>query len=306
MWTPHRPDPHTVDRLVLRPGCAVGRFDCGPDSLAWRRPNLIGGAPMVVFPSTAVEIRHEGGPSRVANPNVVMFYNDGQRYDRRLLDPSGDHCVHFAVRAAVFAEIAAEHDPSRSEVPGRPFPFDRGPGDARTWLLHHEIVRELERSEVLDDLWLEESVLELCRAVVGLAFAPADRPARREATTARHREAARHLEELLALRPEENVGLGDLSDAVGLSPFHAARVFRRHTGHSLHGYRTHLRLKTALTRLAGSDDLTDLALDLGFSSHAHFTDQFRRLFGEPPSRLRGRGVRAREREIDRRLERARS
>ena len=43
----------------------------------------------------------------------------------------------------------------------------------------------------------------------------------------------------------------------------------------------------ALERLAvGADDLTTLALELGFSSHSHFTDAFRREFGRPPSAAR--------------------
>jgi AraC-like DNA-binding protein len=36
----------------------------------------------------------------------------------------------------------------------------------------------------------------------------------------------------------------------------------------------------------GKPDLTMLALDLGFSSHAHFSHAFRREFGSAPSRLR--------------------
>jgi AraC-like DNA-binding protein len=43
----------------------------------------------------------------------------------------------------------------------------------------------------------------------------------------------------------------------------------------------------ALERLdAGERDLTRLALDLGYSSHSHFTDAFRRSFGVTPSTAR--------------------
>jgi AraC-like DNA-binding protein len=33
-------------------------------------------------------------------------------------------------------------------------------------------------------------------------------------------------------------------------------------------------------------ELIDIALDLGFSSHSHFTDIFRRTFGNTPSAVR--------------------
>jgi AraC-like DNA-binding protein len=44
--------------------------------------------------------------------------------------------------------------------------------------------------------------------------------------------------------------------------------------------------------LDGCGDLTALALDLGFSSHSHFTDAFRRRFGMAPSSLRTRTTHA--------------
>jgi AraC-like DNA-binding protein len=34
------------------------------------------------------------------------------------------------------------------------------------------------------------------------------------------------------------------------------------------------------------EDLTALALDLGFSSHAHFTSAFRQTYGRTPSEFR--------------------
>ena len=69
--------------------------------------------------------------------------------------------------------------------------------------------------------------------------------------------------------------------------FHLARVFKARTGFSLHAYRNQLRLRAALERLAEPGvDLIDIALDLGFSSHSHFTDTFRRSFGKTPSVVR--------------------
>jgi AraC-like DNA-binding protein len=74
---------------------------------------------------------------------------------------------------------------------------------------------------------------------------------------------------------------------VHASPFHLARVFRERAGVPVHRYLTRLRLRAALERLSdGADDLTALALDLGFSSHSHFTDAFRREFGRSPSDVR--------------------
>ena len=99
-------------------------------------------------------------------------------------------------------------------------------------------------------------------------------------------EAAR---DLIARRFKENVSLADLAGDVGCSVFHLARVFKSRTGFSLHAYRNQLRLRAALEGLGeGEVDLIDIALDLGFSSHSHFTEAFRRNFGKPPSVVRAR------------------
>jgi AraC-like DNA-binding protein len=65
-----------------------------------------------------------------------------------------------------------------------------------------------------------------------------------------------------------------------------ARVFQRRTG--VPSTATSRAAPGPLESLAsGADDLTSLALDLGFSSHSHFTDAFRREFGRTPSEVRG-------------------
>jgi hypothetical protein len=57
---------------------------------------------------------------------------------------------------------------------------------------------------------------------------------------------------------------------------------------TLHAHRNRLRLTQALERIAAGEDPTRIGLDLGFSSHSHFTAGFRRLFGEAPSVVRAR------------------
>jgi AraC-like DNA-binding protein len=55
-----------------------------------------------------------------------------------------------------------------------------------------------------------------------------------------------------------------------------------------------LGLARALAELPHADDLTALALDLGFSSHSHFSAVFRRTFGLTPSRFSAVAVESRE------------
>jgi AraC-like DNA-binding protein len=65
------------------------------------------------------------------------------------------------------------------------------------------------------------------------------------------------------------------------------RTFRAHEGLPIRRYLARLRLRLALEQLAeGGEDLTGLALDLGYADHSHFTNAFRREFGMSPSRFR--------------------
>jgi AraC family transcriptional regulator len=82
------------------------------------------------------------------------------------------------------------------------------------------------------------------------------------------------------------IRLADVSDAVGASPAYLTSLFRRVEGVPLHRYLTQLRLSRALVELPHANDLTILALDVGFSSHSHFTASFRRSFGVTPTEFR--------------------
>ena len=47
----------------------------------------------------------------------------------------------------------------------------------------------------------------------------------------------------------------------------------------LYRYHLRLRLARALDLVAGREDLSGLAQDLGFSSHSHFTAAFKQAYG---------------------------
>ncbi|ESZ66656.1 hypothetical protein X728_04825 [Mesorhizobium sp. L103C120A0] len=51
----------------------------------------------------------------------------------------------------------------------------------------------------------------------------------------------------------------------------------------LYRYHLRLRLARALDLLGRYDNLTTLGLDLGFSSHSHFSSAFRQVYGRTPA-----------------------
>jgi AraC-like DNA-binding protein len=83
--------------------------------------------------------------------------------------------------------------------------------------------------------------------------------------------------------------LAELAEAVGLSPFHAARLFTRTTGLPPHAWRNQVRLQRALAPLRAGASVTDVAAASGFTDQSHFTRHFRRMFGVPPGRWQSAG-----------------
>jgi len=91
----------------------------------------------------------------------------------------------------------------------------------------------------------------------------------------------------IASNLERNVTVRELSRAMHCTPWRLCRAFRRVTGQTLTSYRHALRVQVAIERLRNRDvDLTELALELGYSSHSHFTNVFRRHVGITPSQVR--------------------
>ncbi len=90
----------------------------------------------------------------------------------------------------------------------------------------------------------------------------------------------------LAAHAAEPLTLAQVAAAVGLSPFHLLRVFRRAVGAPPHVYLESLRIKRAQQLLAAGTPLAEVAYAVGYSSQSHFTTRFRRIIGVTPGRYR--------------------
>ena len=84
------------------------------------------------------------------------------------------------------------------------------------------------------------------------------------------------------------LSLSQIASDLGVSPIHLTQSFKRSEGMPLYRYQTMLRLGRALERLPEREDITDLAFELGFSSHSHFTAAFKGALGTTPSQYRAK------------------
>jgi len=274
-----------ADRIIFATeSVTVGAFRCAIDHPSFRDSGPIQ-QDCFVFPRTAVVIHHCGARPFVADPTIVTLYNRRQRYERRPLSPDGDRCDWFAVSNDVLRGALAHRDPAAADDE-RPIRFMHAPSDSATYLEQRQLFTDVSGSGNTETLAIEERVVTLLERVLTLAYGESRRCAddrdRRRLT-----ELAERAKQWMAPRATSRLTLGRIADAVGCSVFHLCRSFRRATGLTLHAYREHVRLRLALERIgSGERDLSRLALDLGYSSHSHFTAGFRRAFGAPPSAAR--------------------
>lgn len=137
-----------------------------------------------------------------------------------------------------------------------------------------------------DELAREEHGWRLLALILRLQRPAAAERAPSGRSQRRQEDLVEALRERMALEFAQPLSLESLARACGASAFHAARVFRQHTGQSIHGHLQRLRLRAALAQLPERrGQLTELALDCGFASHSHFSSSFRREFGRAPSSL---------------------
>lgn len=220
----------------------------------WSEPYRVE-SPRLLLPLTrGFDLRTAAGPARHCEPGSALWLTRDEPY--RLRRP---HAGQRDMLLVVDADLG----------PTRRLPLSLADCAA--------LARWAWRAQAggIEHLALEEAIADRLAA---WQQAPAERQTHRAVERAR---------DYLASEPQRRDTLADIARAVHSTPFHLARQFRRHTGHSLHGFRTRQRLLAALQRLrAGDDDLTALALDLGFASHSHFSAAFRRAYGSTPRQMR--------------------
>ena len=86
---------------------------------------------------------------------------------------------------------------------------------------------------------------------------------------------------------EEDLSLGEVAEAVGLSQFHFARAFRRSTGLTPQQYLVSQRINRAKELLIKGDlPLVEVGICAGFKNQSHFTTSFRKFTALTPKAFR--------------------
>jgi AraC family transcriptional regulator len=84
-----------------------------------------------------------------------------------------------------------------------------------------------------------------------------------------------------------DLSLAELASVIRISPTYFASLFKQAMGISPHQYVIQQRVERAKVMLSKTDlAITDIALQVGFSSQSHLTQHFKRFTGMTPKQVR--------------------
>jgi AraC family transcriptional regulator len=228
----------------------------------------------LVFTYRGTYVRHVGQNQSVAEANQVLFFNAAESYRVSHPVPGGDASLSLIAHPTLLFEIAP---PSllndKSESTFRPH---RLRIDARAQALV-AMLRYSLRESTVEPLEAESLALTLLQRALG------PRTTRGPRGSFGNQRTVDRIKLLLASDLTRRWTLSDIAAEVHGSPIYLTQVFQQVEGMPLYRYQLRLRLARSLDLLNRYNDLTALALEVGFSSHSHFTAAFRRTYGRSPS-----------------------
>ena len=239
-----------------------------------RSPDECAQSMHLVYPYRGAFMRHVGAAETVAEVNQLVFFNEDEEYSISHPVTGGDACLSIALEPELLREIAPADQLSKGAVAR--FRHSRRGIDPRAQALVALLRHGLSQG-AMETLEAETLALTLIRRSLGEKTSHA-----RVASYGREKLVSR-TKLLLAGNPGRRWTLAAIAAEIGVSPVYLTQVFAQAEGVPLYRYQMRLRLARALDLLGDCPDLTMLALDLGFSSHSHFTAAFGQLYGRSPA-----------------------
>jgi AraC-like DNA-binding protein len=237
----------------------------------------------LVFPYRGVYVRHLDRDDAVAEANQVLFFNVGEVY--RVSHPveGGDASLDLVISEPVLRELAPKEQLLAAGAMA--FRWQRLRIDPRAQalvaLLRHSLSRK-----IAETLEAETLAVTLVRRALGV------RTSHAASGSLGRQKLVDRAKLVLSADLGRRWTLSEIAAEVGVSPVYLTQVFQQVEAMPLYRYQLRLRLARALDLLGQYDDLTALGLDLGFSSHSHFSAAFRQAYGRTPAEFQ-RSIRLR-------------
>lgn len=243
----------------------------------------------IVFPQKGFFKRRNALGKTQADPGLVLFFNKDQPYEIEHPLGGGDVCSVFSMSPSVLRDLVGQRDQETIFLETMPFKINHQRIDLTTSLRHQLVLKRAANLPKENNFGFEEETLGFLGSLFEKTSNSRSGAISKNKTATR--EAHKALVERTILYLNKNFSkifsISELAKAVFSSPFHLSRVFKKEAGIPLHAYISGLRLRAALNGLRETKGpITELALDLGFSSHSHFSSAFKRAFSLSPKAYR--------------------
>lgn len=245
----------------------------------------------------------------VVDPTVHLLVPAGNQYlvGRRSIEPDCASVMYLApgweftrrgrpgliVALSVKAGRLADEIAARAPELGQPvFPTQRLDIDAAGHSALEEAIRGFVDWNRPGASQLEQlhGDAEPVSAIAGLLLRQAARARAEPVASTR----TRRLEDWIRAHLDEPITVGRLCEVAGVGERSLQKAFEARRGMSPMRFVTERRLAEARRRLESGrhqDDVTRVAVGLGFHHMGRFAKEYRRAFGEPPSQTRSRSIR---------------
>lgn len=231
----------------------------------------------LVFPYRGAYVRHVGHDHAVADVNQLVLFNRGESYQVSHPIAGGDASLSLVLEEGLLRELVPKEylRPGGGDLAFRMQRLGIDPrAQALVSVLRHGLMRA-----IAEPLQGETLILTLVRRALG------ERTSRPPGSTYGRRRLVDRAKLAISSNPERRWRLAEIAAQVGVSPVYLTQSFQQVEGLPLYRYQLRCRLARALDLLHEYDDLSALALDLGFSTHSHFTSAFRQVYGRTPADL---------------------
>jgi AraC-like DNA-binding protein len=263
----------TVERLLTTDTLAVRHVRCA-GTCRHRSAEECAAVTHLVFPYRGVYLRHVGRQQAVADANHVLFFNAAEGYQVSHPARGGDDNLVLMLADDLLSELA----PVPMLLTSGTLRFRRqqqqidADTQSRVALLRHRLA-----NGALEGLAAESLSLVLITQALG------PRGVHELRATPARRSLVDRVKLLLLSDLSRRWKLAEIAAEAGGSAVYLTQLFRQVEGVPLYRYHLQLRLARALELVPRYENLSTLALDLGFHSHSHFTAAFRRAYGRTPS-----------------------
>ena len=227
-----------------------------------------------------------GGTEAAFAPMTVGFYRRGQQPLRATREKNQRHQfltieMSFDFLRKHFGEFVTSLHPLIRDVVGEGTNKSAVAPVTRLTSRHQQLLASLRQAPVLavaQKVWYQAKALEAAAEFFFVAQDNHELFCHRQ-----KRLSAERVEKVVAMLSKDLAApptLEEIGRAVGCSAFHLSRTFSRSTGRTLPQYLRQLRMERAAELLrSGKFNVTETALEVGYSSLSHFSQAFHETFG---------------------------